>query len=75
MDEAGETFLFGDDGESFIGTKDVLERPDLFYSAGAFLWPLLFSSHLKQQTRCCLRCPGSRSLRLCLLVSVQMGSC
>lgn len=43
VDEAGETFLFGDDGESFIGTKDVLERPDLFYSAGAFLWPLPFT--------------------------------
>lgn len=34
MDEAGEPFLFGEDGESFIGNGDILERPDLFYSAG-----------------------------------------
>ncbi|XP_029286313.1 kinesin-associated protein 3a [Cottoperca gobio] len=33
MDEAGEPFLFGEDGESFIGDRDILERPDLFYSA------------------------------------------
>lgn len=34
MDEAGEPFLYGEDGESFIGNGDILERPDLFYSAG-----------------------------------------
>lgn len=34
MDEAGEPFMFGDDGESFIGDGDILDRPDLFYSAG-----------------------------------------
>ncbi|XP_018532192.1 kinesin-associated protein 3a isoform X1 [Lates calcarifer] len=33
MDEAGEPFLYGDDGESFVGNGDILERPDLFYSA------------------------------------------
>lgn len=34
MDEAEEPFLYGEDGESFIGDRDILERPDLFYSAG-----------------------------------------
>lgn len=34
MDEAGEPFLFGDDAESFIGNGEILDRPDLFYSAG-----------------------------------------
>uniref|UniRef100_A0A7N8WXW4 Kinesin-associated protein 3a n=1 Tax=Mastacembelus armatus TaxID=205130 RepID=A0A7N8WXW4_9TELE len=31
MDETGEPFLYGEDGESF-GNRDLLERPDLFYS-------------------------------------------
>lgn len=34
MDETGEPFLFGEDGESFIGNGEILERPDLFYTAG-----------------------------------------
>jgi len=34
MDEAGQPFLYGEDGEPFIGDRDILERPDLFYSAG-----------------------------------------
>ena len=34
LDEAAEAFLYGEDGESFIGNGDVLERPDLFYTAG-----------------------------------------
>lgn len=34
LDEAGKPFLYGEDGESFIGNGDILERPDLFYSAG-----------------------------------------
>lgn len=34
MDDAGEPFLYEEDGESFIGSRDFLERPDLFYSAG-----------------------------------------
>lgn len=34
LDEAGEPFLFGEDGESFIGERDIMERPDLFYSPG-----------------------------------------
>lgn len=33
MDEA-ESFLYGDEGEPFLQEADVLERPDLFYSAG-----------------------------------------
>ncbi|TNN74772.1 Kinesin-associated protein 3 [Liparis tanakae] len=33
MDEAGQPFLYGEDGEPFIGDRDILERPDLFYSA------------------------------------------
>ncbi|XP_060890944.1 kinesin-associated protein 3a [Labrus mixtus] len=37
MDEAGEPFVFGEDGESFIGNEDILERPDLFYSADGIL--------------------------------------
>ncbi|XP_038570903.1 kinesin-associated protein 3a isoform X1 [Micropterus salmoides] len=37
MDEAGEPFLFGEDGESFIGNGDILERPDLFYSADGII--------------------------------------
>lgn len=34
MDEAGEPFLYGEDGESFVGGGDILDRRDLFYSAG-----------------------------------------
>uniref|UniRef100_A0A4W6D4J5 Kinesin-associated protein 3a n=1 Tax=Lates calcarifer TaxID=8187 RepID=A0A4W6D4J5_LATCA len=37
MDEAGEPFLYGDDGESFVGNGDILERPDLFYSADGII--------------------------------------
>nr|XP_046246978.1 kinesin-associated protein 3a isoform X2 [Scatophagus argus] len=33
MDEAGDMFLYGEDGEPFIGNGDMLERPHLFYSA------------------------------------------
>lgn len=33
MDEA-EPFMYGDDGEPFLQNGDILERPDLFYSAG-----------------------------------------
>ncbi|XP_063748381.1 kinesin-associated protein 3a [Eleginops maclovinus] len=32
LDEAGEPFLFGEDGESYMGERDIMERPDLFYS-------------------------------------------
>ncbi|XP_034386534.1 kinesin-associated protein 3a isoform X2 [Cyclopterus lumpus] len=37
MDEAGEPFLYGEDGEPFIGDRDILERPDLFYSADGLI--------------------------------------
>ncbi|XP_034556274.1 kinesin-associated protein 3a isoform X1 [Notolabrus celidotus] len=37
MDEVGEPFMYGDDGESFIGNEDILERPDLFYSADGII--------------------------------------
>ncbi|KAI3369129.1 hypothetical protein L3Q82_026092, partial [Scortum barcoo] len=37
LDEPGESFLFGEDGESFIGDADILERPDLFYSADGII--------------------------------------
>uniref|UniRef100_A0A3B4VKD2 Kinesin-associated protein 3a n=1 Tax=Seriola dumerili TaxID=41447 RepID=A0A3B4VKD2_SERDU len=37
MDEAGEPFLYREDGESFIGNGDILERPDLFYSADGIM--------------------------------------
>lgn len=33
MDEA-EPFMYGDEGEPFLQGGDILERPDLFYSAG-----------------------------------------
>lgn len=33
MDEV-EPFLYGDEGDSFLQGADILERPDLFYSAG-----------------------------------------
>lgn len=33
MDEV-EPFLYGDEGEHFLPGADILERPDLFYSAG-----------------------------------------
>lgn len=34
MDEAGEPYLYGEDGESFMGNRDILDRRDLFYSTG-----------------------------------------
>ncbi|XP_028443400.1 kinesin-associated protein 3a [Perca flavescens] len=37
MDEEGQPFVFGEDGESFIGARDILERPDLFYSADGIM--------------------------------------
>ncbi|KAM4548012.1 kinesin-associated protein 3a [Odontesthes bonariensis] len=37
LDEAAEAFLYGEDGESFLGNGDVLERPDLFYSADGII--------------------------------------
>ncbi|XP_068564073.1 kinesin-associated protein 3-like [Cebidichthys violaceus] len=36
-DEAEEPFLYGEDGESFIGNRNLLERPDLFCSAEGIL--------------------------------------
>ncbi|XP_062857328.1 kinesin-associated protein 3a [Trichomycterus rosablanca] len=36
MDEA-ESFLYGDEGEPFLQGADVLERPDLFYSADGLI--------------------------------------
>ncbi|XP_040895979.1 kinesin-associated protein 3a [Toxotes jaculatrix] len=37
MDIAGEPCLYGEDGEYFIGNGDILERPDLFYSADGII--------------------------------------
>uniref|UniRef100_A0A667Z4D5 Kinesin-associated protein 3a n=1 Tax=Myripristis murdjan TaxID=586833 RepID=A0A667Z4D5_9TELE len=37
MDEAGEPFLYGEDGESFVGGGDILDRRDLFYSADGII--------------------------------------
>ncbi|MEQ2254587.1 Kinesin-associated protein 3 [Ilyodon furcidens] len=37
LDEAAEPFLYGDDGEYFNRNGDVLERPDLFYTADGIL--------------------------------------
>uniref|UniRef100_A0A8C7K7Z2 Kinesin-associated protein 3a n=1 Tax=Oncorhynchus kisutch TaxID=8019 RepID=A0A8C7K7Z2_ONCKI len=34
MGDDGEPFMFGDDGEAFMHNGDILERPDLFYTAG-----------------------------------------
>uniref|UniRef100_A0A8C7PDA9 Kinesin-associated protein 3 n=1 Tax=Oncorhynchus mykiss TaxID=8022 RepID=A0A8C7PDA9_ONCMY len=34
MGDDGEPFMYGDDGEPFMHNGDILERPDLFYSAG-----------------------------------------
>ncbi|XP_042271807.1 kinesin-associated protein 3a isoform X1 [Thunnus maccoyii] len=39
LDEAGTPFLYGEDAESFIGNGDILERPDLFYSADGIISP------------------------------------
>lgn len=36
MDEA-EPFMYGDDGEPFLHNGDILERPDLFYSADGII--------------------------------------
>ncbi|XP_071010850.1 kinesin-associated protein 3a [Oncorhynchus clarkii lewisi] len=33
MGDDGEPFMFGDDGEAFMHNGDILERPDLFYTA------------------------------------------
>ncbi|XP_056132762.1 kinesin-associated protein 3a [Lampris incognitus] len=37
MDEGGEPFMYEDDGEPFMGNGDILERPDLFYSADGII--------------------------------------
>ncbi|KAG7233461.1 hypothetical protein INR49_006999 [Caranx melampygus] len=37
MDEAGEPYLYGEDGESFMGNRDILDRRDLFYSADVIM--------------------------------------
>ncbi|XP_027145724.1 kinesin-associated protein 3a isoform X1 [Larimichthys crocea] len=37
MDEAGDHFMYGEDGESFIRNGDILEGPDLFYSADGII--------------------------------------
>ncbi|XP_042369134.1 kinesin-associated protein 3a [Plectropomus leopardus] len=37
MDDTGEPFLYGEDGDSFNGDGDILERPDLFYNADGIL--------------------------------------
>uniref|UniRef100_A0A673ZKH5 Kinesin-associated protein 3a n=1 Tax=Salmo trutta TaxID=8032 RepID=A0A673ZKH5_SALTR len=34
MGDDGEPSMFGDDGEPFMHSGDILERPDLFYTAG-----------------------------------------
>ncbi|KAM4628521.1 kinesin-associated protein 3a [Polymixia lowei] len=39
MDEAGEPYMYGDDGEPFDGDRDILERPDLFYSPDGIIPP------------------------------------
>lgn len=47
MDEV-EPFLYGDEGEPFLQGADILERPDLFYSAGhkaGSLEPFSLRSH------------------------------
>ncbi|XP_041861743.1 kinesin-associated protein 3a isoform X2 [Melanotaenia boesemani] len=36
LDEA-EPLLYGEDGESFMGSEDILERPDLFYTADGII--------------------------------------
>lgn len=77
MDEAGEPFLFGEDGESFIGNGDILERPDLFYSAGTEGFKGTVPCFGKQAYL-----PKSVSrlfhlymyINLCLYCFVQMGS-
>ncbi|XP_028260077.1 kinesin-associated protein 3-like [Parambassis ranga] len=43
MDEAEEPFLYGEDGESFMGNDDILERPDLFYTADGIISPDFYS--------------------------------
>uniref|UniRef100_A0AAZ3QAF7 Kinesin-associated protein 3 n=1 Tax=Oncorhynchus tshawytscha TaxID=74940 RepID=A0AAZ3QAF7_ONCTS len=37
MGDDGEPFMFGDDGEAFMHNGDILERPDLFYTAGELI--------------------------------------
>nr|XP_029489144.1 kinesin-associated protein 3 isoform X3 [Oncorhynchus nerka] len=37
MGDDGEPFMFGDDGEAFMHNGDILERPDLFYTADGII--------------------------------------
>ncbi|XP_071202444.1 kinesin-associated protein 3a isoform X3 [Salvelinus alpinus] len=37
MGDDGEPFMFGDDGEPFMLNGDILERPDLFYTADGII--------------------------------------
>ncbi|XP_055799659.1 kinesin-associated protein 3a isoform X2 [Salvelinus fontinalis] len=37
MGDDGEPFMFGDDGEPFMHNGDILERPDLFYTADGII--------------------------------------
>ncbi|XP_041705213.2 kinesin-associated protein 3-like isoform X2 [Coregonus clupeaformis] len=37
MGDDGEPFMYGDDGEPFMHNGDILERPDLFYSADGII--------------------------------------
>ncbi|KAM7387808.1 hypothetical protein PAMP_024021 [Pampus punctatissimus] len=37
MVEAGQPFLYEEDGDSFIGSGDILDRADLFYSADGII--------------------------------------
>ncbi|CAG5862720.1 unnamed protein product [Menidia menidia] len=37
LDGTGESFLYGEDAESFTGSRDILDRPDLFYSADGII--------------------------------------
>uniref|UniRef100_A0A3Q3K3R5 Kinesin-associated protein 3b n=1 Tax=Monopterus albus TaxID=43700 RepID=A0A3Q3K3R5_MONAL len=37
LDKAGESCLYEEDGESFVGTRDILDRPDLFYSSDGII--------------------------------------
>ncbi|XP_064845189.1 kinesin-associated protein 3-like isoform X2 [Oncorhynchus masou masou] len=37
MGDDGEPFMYGDDGEPFMHNGDILEKPDLFYSADGII--------------------------------------
>ncbi|KAM9762921.1 kinesin-associated protein 3a [Menidia menidia] len=37
LDGTGESFLYGEDAESFTGSRDILDRPDLFYTADGII--------------------------------------